>query len=305
MEYLTIPSSDLVVSRLALGLMRIANKSVEEVEKLINVSIEQGINLFDHADIYGGGKSETLFGEVLKRNPSLRNKMIIQSKCGIRKGFYDFSFNHIVNSAIESIKRLGIDSLDILLLHRPDTLMEPDEVNKAFSYLYNQGLVRTFGISNMNSMQIELLKKYVEYPLLFNQLQFSLIHAGMVDVGINVNMTNNRAIDFDGNMLEYARINDITIQAWSILQASWEEGTFLNHPKYQKLNEKLAQYANQYQVEKSAIALAWILSHPAKLIAISGTTSPKHLVDLAKGVSIKLARPEWYDLYLSGNRLLP
>ena len=305
MEYLTIPSSDLVVSRLALGLMRIANKSVEEVEKLINVSIEQGINLFDHADIYGGGKSETLFGEVLKRNPSLRNKMIIQSKCGIRKGFYDFSFDHIVNSAIESIKRLGIDSLDILLLHRPDTLMEPDEVNKAFSYLYNQGLVRTFGISNMNSMQIELLKKYVEYPLLFNQLQFSLIHAGMVDVGINVNMTNNRAIDFDGNMLEYARINDITIQAWSILQASWEEGTFLNHPKYQKLKEKLAQYANQYQVEKSAIALAWILSHPAKLIAISGTTSPKHLVDLAKGVSIKLARPEWYDLYLSGNRLLP
>ena len=135
MEYLTIPSSDLVVSRLALGLMRIANKSVEEVEKLINVSIEQGINLFDHADIYGGGKSETLFGEVLKRNPSLRNKMIIQSKCGIRKGFYDFSFDHIVNSAIESIKRLGIDSLDILLLHRPDTLMEPDEVNKAFSYL--------------------------------------------------------------------------------------------------------------------------------------------------------------------------
>jgi len=305
MEYLSISNSNLSVSRLALGLMRIAGKSVEEAEKLINAAVELGINLFDHADIYGAGKSESLFGEVLKRNPLLREKMIIQSKCGIRRGFYDLSFEHIVGSVEESLKRLGIDSLDILLLHRPDTLMEPEEVNKAFSYLYNQGKVRAFGVSNMNPMQTELLRKSVVYPLLFNQLQFSLVHAGMVDSGINVNMTNSRAVDYDGNMLEYARLKNITIQAWSILQASKGEGTFLDNPNYTKLNERLAYYAEQYGVEKSAVALAWILRHPAKMVAIAGTTSPKHLEELAKGVDINLTRQEWYDLYLSAGRLLP
>lgn len=305
MEYLSISNSNLSVSRLALGLMRIAGKRVAEAEKLINAAVELGINLFDHADIYGAGKSESLFGEVLKRNPLLREKMIIQSKCGIRRGFYDLSFEHIVGSVEESLKRLGIDSLDILLLHRPDTLMEPEEVNKAFSYLDNQGMVRAFGVSNMNPMQTELLQKSVEYPLLFNQLQFSLVHAGMVDSGINVNMTNSRAVDYDGNMLEYARLKNITIQAWSILQASKGEGTFLDNPNYTKLNERLAYYAEQYGVEKSAVALSWILRHPAKMVAIAGTTSPKHLEELAKGVDINLTRQEWYDLYLSAGRLLP
>lgn len=292
-------------SQIALGCMRIAAKSVDEVEALVKTALDAGINFFDHADIYGGGKSEEVFGEVLKRNPEWRKKMILQTKCGIRQGFYDFSKEHILTSVENSLQRLQTPYVDVLLLHRPDTLMEPQEVAKAFDELYETGKVKYFGVSNMNVMQMELLQKYCKYPLKVNQLQFNPVNATMIDAGINVNMNNEGAVDRDGGMLEYARLHGITIQPWSILQASWEKGTFLNHPDYEKLNEVLQRIATKYSVSKAAVNTAWILRHPANMQAIAGTSDPAHLLELCKGADIELTRQEWYEIYQSVGKQLP
>lgn len=305
MKYIDIKNTDLKVSQIALGCMRISNMEVEQLEKLINQALELGINFFDHADIYGGGKSEELFGEVLKRNPDLRKQMIIQTKCGIRQGYYDFSKEHIINSVNNSLKRLNTEYVDVLLLHRPDTLMDPKEVAEAFDELYNEGKVKYFGVSNMTPYQIELIQKYTKHPLVFNQLQFNVVNAGMVDSGINANMSNSGSIDHDGGVLEYCRFKDITIQPWSILQASWEKGTFLNHPDYEGLNNKLEELGEKYGLSKSAMSVAWILRHPANMQPIAGTTSCEHLVDLCKACDVEMSRKDWYDLYLSLDRPLP
>lgn len=292
-------------SQIALGCMRIAAKSVEEVEELLKTALDAGINFFDHADIYGGGKSEEVFGEVLQRNPTWREQMILQTKCGIRQGFYDFSKEHIVTSVENSLQRLQTTYIDVLLLHRPDTLMDTKEVAEAFDELYEAGKVKYFGVSNMNVMQMELLQKFCKYPLKVNQLQFNPVNATMIDAGIHVNMNNEQAIDRDGGMLEYARLHDITIQPWSIMQASWEKGTFLNHPDYAKLNEVLERIGTTYGVSKAAVNTAWILRHPANMQAIAGTTNPKHLLDLCKGADIELTRQEWYEIYMSAGKMLP
>lgn len=303
MKYINL--NGMKASQIALGCMRIADKSVEEVEALVKTAMDNGINFFDHADIYGGGKSEELFGEVLKRNPNWRKDMIIQSKCGIRRGFYDFSKEHILASVETSLQRLQCDYLDILLLHRPDTLMEPKEVAEAFEELYCAGKVKSFGVSNMNTMQMELLQKYIKYPLTINQLQFNPVNATMVDSGMNVNMDNAGAVDRDGSILEYARLHEITIQPWSIMQASWEKGTFLQHPEYAKLNEVLSEVGKKYNVSASAMNVAWILRHPANMQPIAGTTSPEHLADICKGADIEITREEWYQIYTSAGKMLP
>lgn len=292
-------------SQIALGCMRIASKSADEVENLVKTAMEAGINYFDHADIYGGGKSEELFGEVLQRHPDLREKMLIQTKCGIRQGFYDFSRDHILSSVENSLNRLQTSYIDVLLLHRPDTLMDPKEVADAFDMLYEAGKVKYFGVSNMNVMQMELLQKYCKYPLKVNQLQFNPVNATMVDAGINVNMNNEGAVDRDGGILEYARLNDITIQPWSIMQASWEKGTFLDHPDYKELNETLERIGKKYGISKAAVNIAWILRHPANMQAIAGTTNPEHLLELCKGAEVTLTRQEWYEIYLSAGKMLP
>lgn len=305
MKYINIKNSDLVVSNIALGCMRISNKSVDEVESLVKKAVDLGINFFDHADIYGAGKSEELFGEVLLRNPGLREKIIIQSKCGIRRGYYDSSKEHIITSVENSLKRLKTSYLDILLIHRPDTLMELEEISEAFKYLYDKRLVRYFGVSNMNQFQVELIERNIDFKLLFNQLQFSIVHSILIDEELNVNMKNNESINHGGSILDYSRLNNITIQAWSVLQASWEEGSFLGNPKYRELNEKLYELSLKYNVKPSAIAIAWILRHPAKMQAIVGTTSLDHLEEIAKANDFVLERKEYYDLYLSVNKILP
>ncbi|MFA5542524.1 MAG: aldo/keto reductase [Bacilli bacterium] len=296
---------DLEVSQIALGCMRIAKLSVDELEELVLAAVENGINFFDHADIYGGTKSESLFGEVLAKNPGLREKIIIQTKCGIRKGFYDSSKEHILKSVNDSLRRLQTDYIDVLLIHRPDTLMDYHEISDAFNQLYNENKVKYFGVSNMNSMQMELLKCALNHRLVANQLQFSIVHSGIIDSGINVNMKNNFSVDHDGSILEYCRLNSVTIQAWSVLQASWEEGTFLDNPNYKDLNNKLEELGNKYNVSKAAIAISFILRHPAGIQAIVGTTKVKHLVDLTKAYNVSLTREEWYSLYLSSGKLLP
>lgn len=309
MKYLTLADGMIKASQISLGCMRIHGKTVDEVEALVGATLEEGINIFDHADIYGKGKSEELFGEVLKRNPNWRDQMIIQTKCGIchgdRIGYYNFDKDYILSCVDKSLKRLQTDHIDVLLLHRPDTLMDPRAVAEAFDELHASGKVAYFGVSNMNAMQIALLQKYCNQKLMFNQLQFNMVNSGMIDCGLNVNMKNPEAIGRDGSILEYCRLHDITIQAWSILQASWEEGTFLNNPDYAKLNACLDVYAKKHNVTPAAIVTAWIMHHPANIQPIAGTTNPKHLHEICQACHVNLSNQDWYEIYMASEKTLP
>lgn len=305
MKNIDIGKSGLLASEISLGCMRISEMSKKDANILINTALEEGITLFDHADIYGKGKSEEVFSNAIDMNSSIREKMIIQSKCGIRPGFFDFSKEHILNSVDGILKRLNTDYLDILLLHRPDTLMEPEEVAEAFEILRASGKVRKFGVSNQNPMQIQLLNKYLKDKIIANQLQLSLTNTGMIDSGLNVNMEIAPSIDRDGSILEFCRLNDITIQPWSPFQYGFFEGVFLGNPKFKELNDKIDQLANKYGVTKEAIAIAWILRHPAKMQPIIGTTNKERVKAICKASEIKLSREEWYELYRAAGNKLP
>lgn len=305
MKEIIMANGNIKASEIGLGCMRIAKLDKNTVNSLINTALDCGINFFDHADIYGAGKSEEIFNEAISLTPSLREKIIIQSKCSIRSGMYDFSKDYIINSVDGILKRLNTEYLDILLLHRPDTLMEPEEVNEAFEKLYKEGKIRNFGVSNHNAMQIELLNKYLTNKVTINQLQFSIMHTGIIDSGINVNMKNSSSIDRDGSILEYCRLKDINIQAWSPYQYGFFEGTFIDNPKFPELNKKLAEIADKYNVSKTAIATAWILRHPAKIQTIVGTTNKNRLRDICTASNVNLTRQEWYEIYLSAGNMLP
>lgn len=305
MNSIRIGKSDLTTSQISLGCMRIADLEAKEADFLIRTALDEGINFFDHADIYGGGKSETIFSNTLKETPSLRDKMFIQTKCGIRKGFFDFSKDHILNSVDESLKRLKTDYIDVLLLHRPDTLVEPEEVASAFDHLQKSGKVGHFGVSNQNPMQIELLQKYVDQKLIANQLQLSIASTGMIDAGFNVNMRVDSGIDRDGSVLDYCRLKDITIQAWSPFQYGFFDGVFLDHPKFPELNKVIDRIALDYKVTNSAVAVAWIMRHPAKIQPIVGTTNAQRVKDICKASSFTLTRQEWYEIYRAAGNILP
>ena len=293
------------VSRVAQGCMRIASLDKKEIDTLIKTDLDCGINFFDHADIYGGGNCEQVFGDYLKRNKGARDKMFIQSKCGIGRGMFDFSTEHIVSAVEGSLRRLGVDYLDCLLLHRPDTLMIPEEVSGAFNQLESAGKVLNFGVSNHNSMQIELLKTAVKQPLSINQLQFSVTEAGMVTSGMNVNMKNDEATVRDGALLEYSRINKMTIQAWSPFQYGFFKGNFVDSDKFPQLNAKLAEIAEKYGISKTGVATAWILRHPANMQVIVGTMNPDHLIDVCNASDVTLTRSEWYEIYRAAGHSLP
>ncbi|QSF47956.1 aldo/keto reductase [Paenibacillus tianjinensis] len=285
--------------------MRIADLSPQEADVHIHSALEAGIDFFDHADIYAGGKAEEVFGEVVAASPGMREQLMIQTKCGIRNGFFDFSKEHIVNSVENSLKRLKTDYVDVLLLHRPDTLMEPEEVAEAFDYLEQKGMVKHFGVSNLNPLQIELLKKNVKQPLLFNQLQLSIMVSGMIDAGFNVNMTNSASVVHDGGILEYSRLHDMTIQPWSPFQYGFFEGVFLGNEKFPELNEVIGKLAAEKEVADTTIAIAWLLRHPANMQPIVGTTNTKRLLDIAKASDITLTRQEWYEIYRAAGNKLP
>lgn len=305
MKRIAIGNGALSASEISLGCMRITELSKKDAEVLVNTALEEGIDFFDHADIYAGGKSEELFADAIEMKPSIREKFIIQTKCGIRPGFFDFSKEHILNSVDASLKRLKTDYIDVLLLHRPDALVEPEEVAEAFSILHSSGKVRNFGVSNQNPMQIELLRKYVKQGLIINQLQLSIMHTGMIDAGINVNMTVNGSYDRDGSILDYCRLNDITIQPWSPFQYGFFEGVFLDNDKFPELNQKINEVAEAKGVTNTAIAIAWLLRHPAKMQPIVGTTSVSRLKDICKASEIELSRPEWYEIYRAAGNKLP
>jgi predicted oxidoreductase len=306
MKYITLSNTDINASNLVMGCMRITSLSEKDLNLFVHTAIEEGINFFDHADIYGGGECETHFAKALQMNASLREKMYIQSKCGIRRGYFDFSKEHIINSVDGILKRLQTEYLDVLLLHRPDTLMEPVEVASAFEELYDQGKVRYFGVSNFNPMQIEMLQKSVPDPLVINQLQLSVAHTPMIDSGLTVNMHTNQSINYEGSVLEYCRVKNITIQAWSPFQKGFFEGPFLGDTEhYAKLNEVIDRIADKYQVTNTAVAVGFITRHPANMQVILGTTNLQRMKDACKGADIALTREEWYEIYKAAGNMLP
>ena len=303
MKYCKVGGID--APRLIVGCMRIADKPLRQVEKIVIEAVKNGVNMFDHADIYGGGKSERLFGDFLKRSRIKREDIYIQTKCAIHDGQYDFSKEHILRSVDGSLSRLGVEYLDFLLLHRPDTLMEPEEVAEAFDILQASGKVRNFGVSNHNMMQIELLKTAVKQPLLANQLQFSVTEAGMVTSGMNVNMKNAESEMHDGGLLEYSRIKGMTVQAWSPFQFGFFKGTYVDNENYPELNKKLAEVGEKYGISKTGVATAWILRHPANMQLIAGTMNPEHLEDICRAADVVLSRSEWYEIYRASGHCLP
>lgn len=298
------------VPQIVVGCMRLADKSPEEMNRFLHLAMEQGAYYFDQADIYGGGRSEEVFGQAMASDASLRREdMILQSKCGINTKaavqHYDLSAKYIINAVEGSLKRLQTDYLDVLLLHRPDALTEPEEVAEAFDRLEREGKVLRFGVSNYRPMQIELLKKSVKQDLIINQLQFSLAVSNMVANGMEANMTSDGAIDRDGSVLDYSRVHDITIQAWSPFQMPAWRGCFIGSEEYPALNLVLDKLSAKYGVSATTIAAAWILRHPANMQLITGTAGEKRLQEIIAAADIRLSREEWYELYLSAGHPLP
>lgn len=308
MQTINIANGPENVSRLILGCMRMPALSTKDAAKMIQTAFDLGINYVDHATCYGDGEAEIRFGDAMALTDIKREDFIIQSKCGLRfdKQIFDWRKSNIIESVDGILKRLKIDYLDVLLLHRPDLLYDPEQIAEAFDELEKSGKVRAFGVSNTMPMQIELLKKYVKQPLKINQLQLSLEQSQLIDQGLYMNnKTTDMSVMRDGEALDYCRLNDITIQAWSPLQYGMFQGMFIDNPEFPEMNKVLGELAKQYGVTKAAIAIAWILRHPAKMQVIAGTMNPVHLTEMAEADKIELTHEEWYRLYLSSGKFLP
>ena len=313
MRQIKIGNTNFSASAIAFGIMRMNKLSVDEAVKALETAHDTGINFIDSSDIYGHGKSEEIFGEALEKSSLSRDDFYIQSKTGIfedesqnyKTTRYDFSKEHIIKSVDGILSRMKIDYLDSLLLHRPDALMDPAEIAAAFDELQKDGKVRHFGVSNFNPMQVELLQAGLSQKLLINQLQLSVMHTGPIDFNIHTNMTDARSIDHDRGVLDYSRLHNMTVQAWSPFQYGQIEGNFIGNPKFPEVNEALQKLADKKGVSKNAIAAAWILRHPAIGQVIIGTMTPEHIVDSAKGADISLTAQEWYDIYLAAGNDLP
>lgn len=296
------------VSAMIQGCMRMPSLSVPEAEKVIRNAVELGVNFFDNATCYSGGEAETRFGDAFVNTGIRREDVIIQSKCGLcfERNEFDWTKENILSSVEDSLRRMKTDYLDVLLLHRPDLIYEPEEVAAAFDQLEKDGKVRYFGVSNVPPYLLEVLKRYVRQPLVFNQLQLSLEQSQLIDQTLYINnQTTERSIDRDNGLLDYCRLHDITIQAWSPLQYGFFQGCFVDDPKFPELNEALQEIGEKYGISKSAAAIAWILRHPARMQAIVGTMNPEHLRDICGAAKAELTHQEWYRLYLASGKKLP
>ncbi len=305
MRTIQLGSSNMQVPVIGVGCMRLKTLESAAAEAFVQSALTLSANFFDHADIYGGGICEEIFAQAVHMSPSVRENLILQSKVGIRKGMYDFSKEHILSAVDGCLARLKTEYLDVLLLHRPDALVEPEEVAQAFDELEAAGKVRHFGVSNHKPMQIALLKKFVRQPILANQLQLSIAYAGMISNGIHVNTNEDAALDRDGSVLDYCRLHDITIQPWSPFQHGMFKGVFVNNPEFPELNACLDQLARQYGVSSTTIALAWLLRHPAKMQPIVGTMNPPRLKECVQAADVHLSREEWYNIYSAAGYSLP
>ena len=312
MRKYTINNTELEISRISYGCMGIggswdnipiSDTVYKAATEAVLTALEQGITLFDHADIYARGKSETVFGRILKENKEIRDKIIIQSKCGIRfkddptiglPQRYDFSYEHIINSVNSSLNRLGIEQMDILLLHRPDPLMEPEEVARAFDELYKQGKVRYFGVSNFNKEQIGLLQNSLDHKIIVNQIEISLLHHHLINDGILANQLSGQYAASTG-IIDYCRLNEIQIQAWSPLA----NGKIFNteNENLKEISNQLSIYADEKDTSTEAIAISWLLKHPAGIQPVIGTTNKQRIINSCEADKIKLTREEWYNLF--------
>lgn len=311
MKTLTLPGTDIVAPNVVAGMMRIADKSDDEIRDLVTTARDSGIDFFDHADVYGSRmhECEERFAAALQLTPSQRDEVTLQTKAGIvRDGpYFDFSYERLVGQAEASLTALQTDRIDILLLHRPDALVEPEEVARAFDHLHSTGKVRYFGVSNHTPRQIDLLKRYVTQPLVANQVQLSITHQPIVAQGVAMNMLDEQqSVTMDGGgIVDYCRLHDITLQAWSPFQAGFFTGVFLGSPDYPELNAVIDRLAAQYDVPAIAIATAWITRHPAQMQVVLGTTSPDRVAGAALGSDIPLTRAEWYELFRASGHLVP
>lgn len=308
MKYIDIMNGPQNASAIVQGCMRMPSLSKEDAAKVIKTAHECGINFFDHATCYGMGEAEIRFAEAFPLTGIRREKIFIQSKCGIcpERSEFDWTKENIIASVDGILERLKCEYLDTLLLHRPDLLFDPEEVAEAFDELEEAGKVCRFGVSNLMPMQIELLKKYVKQPLVINQVQLSLEQSQLIDQSLYMNnKTTDMSLNRDGSALDYCRLNDITIQAWSPLQIGMFGGTFIDNPDFPELNKVLAELADRERVSKTAIALAWILRHPAKMQAIIGTMNPDHIKDACDATMVELSHHDWYQLYLAAGKFLP
>ncbi|MDR1238302.1 MAG: aldo/keto reductase [Propionibacteriaceae bacterium] len=311
MKTLALPNTQLTAPQIVAGMMRINSKTAAEIQELVDTALAAGINFFDHANVYGSyeHECEELFAKALNWTPSQREQMILQTKFGIvsKNGpYFDFSYDELIRAAEGSLKALNTDYIDIILLHRPDALVEPEEVAKAFDELHAAGKVRYFGVSNQTPGQMELLRRTVKQPLIANQVQLSITHAPLIAQGVAMNMTGlDQSISRDLGLVEYARLNDIVLQAWSPFQSGFFTGPFIGNPEYAELNAVIDRLAAKYSVPAEAIATAWILRHPANWQVVLGTTSPVRLKAAAAGADIELTRPEWYELYRAAGHVVP
>lgn len=311
MKQFTMPHTEIAAPNVVLGLMRIAETSDEEIRTLVRTARDAGIDFLDHADVYGGElhQCEARFAEAMQLSPSEREQVTLQTKAGIVPSgpYFDYSYEHLIESVEGSLKALQTDYIDILLLHRPDALVEPEEVARAFDELHASGKVKHFGVSNHTPRQIDLLAKHLNQPIVANQLQLSITHSTFIAQGVSSNMqgTDQAIVRDGGGILDYCRLHDITVQAWSPFQAKFFDGVFLGHPDYAELNAVIDRLAGQYEVGPEAIATAWITRHPAQMQVVLGTTTPQRVTDSASGSEIPLTRPEWYELFRAAGWIVP
>lgn len=304
MKQVAFGTTGTLLPSIVLGCMRM--NSADDPVKVLQTAVNNGITFFDHADIYGQGECEKIFAKSLAKTSIKREDLFIQSKCGIVPGeMYDFSKEHIIEAVNGSLKRLQTDYLDSLLLHRPDALMDPEEVAAAFDELKAQGKVRHFGVSNHSPLQVKLLQNVVEQPLEANQLQFGLMHSGMVDEGLNVNRGKEQISQRDEGVLDFSRLENMTVQAWSPYQASLVKEVFIANKRFPELNQKLDELAEKYQTTPTGLASAWILRHPANMQVIAGTMNTQRIEEIAQASEIQLSRKDWYQLYLAAGNHLP
>ncbi|WP_255363054.1 aldo/keto reductase family oxidoreductase [Tersicoccus sp. Bi-70] len=294
-----------------LGLMRISEKSDDEIRTLVKTARDAGIDFFDHADVYGAHvhDCEERFAKAMQLTPSQRADITLQTKVGIvpEGPYFDFSHDHIIEGVEGSLKALNTDYIDILLLHRPDALVEPEEVAQAFDELEAAGKVRSFGVSNHTPRQIDLLKTAVKQELVANQLQLSITHAPIIAQGVAANMVGeDQSLTLDaGGILDYCRIHKITVQAWSPFQAGFFNGPFLGNSEYAELNTVIDKLAAKYDVPTTGIATAWITRHPAQMQVVLGTTTPERVSGAAQGSAVPLTKAEWYDLFRAAGYRVP
>ncbi|MFK4851541.1 aldo/keto reductase family oxidoreductase [Microbacterium sp. ZW T6_19] len=307
----TVPFGTATAPAVISGMMRIDSKTDAEIRALYDAARGAGIDFFDHADIYGGRMHycEERFAEALALSGDEREEIVLQTKCGIvpAQGTFDFSYEHIMTQVDGSLKALRTDYIDVLLLHRPDALVEPEEVARAFDELETSGKVRAFGVSNHTPRQIDLLQTAVRQPIVANQLQLSITHAPIIAQPVAANMASEdqSVVRDGGGIVEYCRIKGITVQAWSPFQGGFFTGVFLGNPEYAELNTVIDRLAASHGVTPIAIATAWITRHPAKMQVVLGTTTPERVQDAAAGADIELTRAEWYELFRAAGHLLP